>query len=301
MSGAPDPIQESLPFELPKASGEQAAAWKAVEPPAGAASLPPSLFEQLWSKLRSLPWAQWRARATPMIQGGAHQVALAGRLAARQSGEAAKLAMRQGGTVAELAVKRGAPYTFRLARATAQISLIRALPLVVARTVHLFGFPAVVLRTAMQYTIAHRAGLTIDEVVYFRVDDPAGYTVYEAPPRLGTAIAIAYLPTLTLWVLAVICLAQALTPRAILDLPPTWVTWLQIWLGLAFAAHGLPAYEEAGPVAEQARVGVVKADPVAVFWVIPAQIAAVLTRFGGILPAIVGGLACWWLAADLIH
>ena len=102
-------------------------------------------------------------------------------------------------------------------------------------------------------------------------------------------------------VLAVICLAQALTPRAILDLPPTWVTWLQIWLGLAFAAHGLPAYEEAGPVAEQARVGVVKADPVAVFWVIPAQIAAVLTRFGGILPAIVGGLACWWLAADLIH
>jgi hypothetical protein len=223
------------------------------------------------------------------------------KVAARHGGAAALVAAKQGSTVARVAVKRGAPYTFKLARATAQISFIRALPLLVARTIHLFGFPAVVLRTALQYTIAHRAGLTVDEVVYFRVDDPAGYSVYEAPPKLGTAIAIAYLPTLALWALAVLCLAQALTPRVILDLPVTWVTWLQVWLGLAFAAHALPSYEEAGPVAEQARVGVVKADPISVFWVIPAQIAALVTRFGGILPAIVGGFACWWLAAALIH
>ena len=198
-------------------------------------------------------------------------------------------------------MKRGAPYTVKLAKATAQISLIRAFPLLIARTIHLFGYPAVVLRTALQFTIAHRAGLAIDEVIYFRVDDPAGYTVYEAPPRLGTAIAITYVPTLVLAVLAVICLAPALTPRAVLHLPPTWITWVQLWLGVAFAAHALPTYEEAGPVAEQARIGVVKADPVSVFWVIPAQIVAVLTRFGGILPAVAGVLACWWLAGALLH
>jgi hypothetical protein len=214
---------------------------------------------------------------------------------------AAKIAAVQGGTVARVAVKRGAPYAFQLAKATAQISFIRALPLMVARTIHLLGFPAVVVRTALQYTIAHRAGLTIDEVTYFRVDDPAGYTVYEAPPRLSTAIAIAYLPTLVLWTLAVLCLAQALTPRVVLELPVTWVTWLQIWLGLSFATHGLPSYEEAGPVAEQARVGVVKADPVSVFWVIPAQIVALLTRFGGIVPALAGAILCWWLAGALIQ
>jgi hypothetical protein len=198
-------------------------------------------------------------------------------------------------------VTRGAPYTLRLARATAQISLIRAFPLLIARTIHLFGFPAVVVRTALQYATAHRAGLAIDEVKYFRVDDPAGYTVYEAPPRLGTAIAITYLPTLVLWVLAVACLAPALTPRVVLHLPVTWVTWVQLWLGLAFAAHALPSYEEAGPVAEQARAGVVKADPISVFWVIPAQIVALLTRLGGIIPAVVGVLACWWLAATLFR
>jgi len=220
---------------------------------------------------------------------------------ADQVANAAKIAMNRGGTVAQVAVKRGAPYTLRLAKATAQISIIRAFPLLIARTIHLFGFPGVVLRTAIQYTIAHRAGLSIDEVVYFRVDDPAGYTVYEAPPRIGTAIAIAYLPALVLWVLAVLCLAQALTPRVMLQLPVTWITYLQVWLGLAFAAHALPSYEEAGPVAEQARVGVVKADPVSVFWVIPAQIVAVLTRFGGIVPAIAGCLVCWWLAGMLIH
>jgi hypothetical protein len=296
MSGALDPIQESLPFEVPGGEPEQA-----VQKPSSPQDLPPSLYEQLWSRLKSLPWQSWRAQATPLLKTGARQLASASQVAAKHGGEAARIAFKQGGTVAQVAVKRGAPYTVRLAKATAQISLIRALPLLVARTIHLFGFPAVVFRTALQYAIAHRAGLTIDEVVYFRVDDPAGYTVYEAPPRLGTAIAIAYMPTLTLWTLSVLCLAQALTPRVVLELPVTWVTWVQVWLGLALAAHGLPSYEEAGPVAEQARVGVLKADPVSVFWVIPAQIVAVVSRFGGIIPAILGVFACWWLAGALIH
>jgi hypothetical protein len=301
MSGALDPIQEDLPLDLPAGlpapmspSGEHGPApiperrvTRAAQPGVEQA---PSLVEQILTQLRTLPWARWRARATPVLKSGAGQL-----------GTAAKVAVIRGGSVARVAVKRGTPYTLQLAKATARISLIRALPLLIARTIHLFGFPAVVLRTGIQFTIAHRAGLTIDEVTYFRVDDPAGFTVYEAPSRLSTAIAITYLPTLALSVLAVLCLAPALTPRTVLHLPITWLTWVQLWLGLAFAAHILPSYEEAGPVAEQARVGVVKADPISVFWVIPAQIVAVLTRFGGILPAIVGVLACWWLAAAIFR
>jgi hypothetical protein len=303
MSGALDPIQEDLPLDLagsktpaPRPSSPEpdptslipsVPAWKAAQP---SGELPPSLFEQLLKRLRAIPWARWRAKAAPVLRSGAGQI-----------GAAAKVAVTRGTTVARVGVKRGAPYALQLAKATARISFIRAFPLMVARTIHLFGFPAVVVRTAIQFTIAHRAGLAIDEVVYFRVDDPAGYTVYEAPPRLGTAIAITYLPTLVLVILSVLCLAPALTPRAVLHLPITWVTWVQIWLGLAFASHMLPSYEEAGPVAEQARVGVVKADPISVFWVIPAQIVAVLTRLGGILPAIVGVAACWWLAGAIFH
>ena len=253
------------------------------------------------AQLRGLPWARWRAQAAPVLKSGAEQVGAVAKVAVTRGSAAAKVAAAHGGTGARVAVKRGAPYTGQLAKATAQISLIRAFPLLIARTIHLFGYPAVVLRTSIQFTVAHRAGLAIDEVIYFRVDDPAGYTVYEAPPRLGTAIAITYVPTLVLAVLAVVCLAPALTPRVVLHLPATWVTWVQLWLGLAFAAHALPSYEEAGPVAEQARVGVVKADPVPVFWVIPAQIVAILTRFGGILPAVAGVLACWWLAGALLH
>ena len=303
MSGALDPIQEDLPMDLaaPKPPAPQPSspepdptslipgipAWKAAQP---SAELPPSLFEQMLKRLRAIPWARWRAKAAPVLRSGAGQI-----------GSVAKVAVTRGSTVARVGVKRGAPYALQLAKATARISFIRAFPLMVARTIHLFGFPAVVVRTAIQFTIAHRAGLAIDEVVYFRVDDPAGYTVYEAPPRLGTAIAITYLPTLVLVILSVLCLAPALTPRAVLHLPITWVTWVQVWLGLAFASHMLPSYEEAGPVAEQARVGVVKADPISVFWVIPAQIVAVLTRLGGILPAIVGVAACWWLAGAIFH
>jgi hypothetical protein len=289
MSGALDPIQEDLPLDLtasPPARVPTPA--RAALQPAG--DLPPSLFEQVLTRLRAIPWARMRATAAPVLRTGAEQV-----------GSAARIALTRSSTVARVAVKRGTPYALQLARGTARISFIRAFPLLIARTIHLFGFPAVVVRTAIQFTIAHRSGLAIDEVAYFRIDDPAGYTVYEAPPRLGTAIAITYLPTLVLAVLSVLCLAPALTPRAVLHLPITWVTWVQLWLGLAFASHMFPSYEEAGPVAEQARVGVVKADPVSVFWVIPAQIVALLTRLGGILPAVVGVAACWWLASSIFR
>ncbi|HXO58299.1 MAG TPA: hypothetical protein VN834_00735 [Candidatus Acidoferrum sp.] len=289
MSGAVDPVQEDLPFETPATPPASAdtPAWVAARPKA---DLPPSIYDQLMTRLRAIPWARWRAAATPVLKSGAEQL-----------GAAAKVAVTRGGGVARVAVKRGAPYTVRLAKATARISLIRAFPLLIARTIHLFGFPAVVLRTSIQFAVAHRAGLAIDEVTYFVVDDPAGYTVYEAPPWLGTAISIAYIPTLVLFILAILCLAPALAPRTVLQLPTTWVTGVQLWLGLAFAAHALPSYEEAGPVAEQARVGVVKADPVSVFWLIPAQIVAILTRFGGIVPAVVGVAACWWLATAIFH
>jgi hypothetical protein len=286
MSGALDPIQEDLPLDL--AGPPTKPSTPSQAPRLG--ELPPSLLEQLVGRLRGLPWAQWRAQAAPVIRTGAGQL-----------GSAAKVAVTRSSTVARVAVKRGTPYALQLAKGTARISFIRAFPLLIARTIHLFGFPAVVMRTAIQFTVAHRAGLSIDEVVYFRVDDPAGYTVYEAPPRLGTAIAITYLPTLVLAILSVVCLAPALTPRAVLHLPITWITWVQLWLGLAFASHMLPSYEEAGPVAEQARLGVVKADPVSVFWVIPAQIVALLTRLGGILPAVAGVAACWWLAGAIFH
>ncbi|TME81752.1 MAG: hypothetical protein E6I47_07165 [Chloroflexi bacterium] len=288
MSGALDPIQEDLPLDLTQSPAKPPAPRRPVRQPGG--DLPPSLVEQVLARLRAIPWAGMRAKAAPVLRTGAEQL-----------GGAAKVAVTRGSTVAWVAVKRGTPYAVQLAKGTARISFIRALPLLIARTIHLFGFPAVVVRTALQFTIAHRAGLAIDEVVYFRVDDPAGYTVYEAPPKLGTALAITYLPTLVLAILSVFCLAPALTPRVVLHLPTTWVTWVQLWLGLSFASHMLPSYEEAGPVAEQARVGVVKADPVSVFWVIPAQIVALVTRLGGILPAVVGVAACWWLASSIFR
>jgi len=288
MSGALDPIQEDLPLDLTQSPAKPPAPRRPVLQPGG--DLPPSLVEQVLARLRAIPWARMRAKAAPVLRTGAEQL-----------GSAAKVAVTRGSTVAWVAVKRGTPYAMQLAKGTARISFIRALPLLIARTIHLFGFPAVVVRTALQFTLAHRAGRAIDEVVYFRVDDPAGYTVYEAPPKLGTALAITYLPTLVLAILSVFCLAPALTPRVVLHLPTTWVTWVQLWLGLSFASHMLPSYEEAGPVAEQARIGVVKADPVSVFWVIPAQIVALITRLGGILPAVVGVAACWWLASSIFR
>jgi hypothetical protein len=287
VSGALDPIQQDLPFDLPAGpvvSDGQPAKLASLRSPAAGSGAPqdvlaPSVYEQAWSRFRALPWTRWRNQATPVVRASVQQL----------------------GSVAQVVVKRGTPYTVKLARATLRVSLIRAFPLLIARTIHLFGFPAVVLRTAIQCTIAHRLGMVIDDVAFFRVDDPAGYTVYEAPSRLGSALAIAYLPAVALFVLAIICLAPALAPRAVLHLPVTWLTWVQVWLGFAFAAHALPSYEEAGPVAEQARMGVTQADPVSVFWVIPAQAVALASRLGSIVPAVVGVAFAWWLAGAIVR
>lgn len=191
-------------------------------------------------------------------------------------------------------------YSLQLSRATLPL-LFQDLGRRLATAVHVVGFPAVVMRTAIQLTLAYRAGLAIEEAVFLRADDPAGFVVYEAPPRMGTAAAVAFVPALILTALALICLGPALAPRAVLHLPATWVTWVQLWLGLSFAAHALPSHEEAGSVAEQARAGAGQADPVALMWLLPSHAAALISRPGGVLPAVLGASATIWLARALFQ
>ena len=278
MSGALDPIQQDLPLEVPSS--------RPATPPLG--PVEPSLYEKAWRWLRALPWQRWREQATPVMQAGATQFGQGMRVGAAHVGGALRVA-----------VTRGTPYTVKLARATANLRLVQAAALTAAKAIHLAGFPAVVLRTTIQLVIAHRAGLAIEEAIFFRLDDPAGYLVYEAPGRLSTAVAVAWLPGLAIAFLSLVCLIPALVPHRILMLPTTGLTVLQIWLGLAFATHVFPAYEEAGPLAEQARVGVRNADPIAVLSFVPAWAIGTLTKTGGVLPAVVGGLGLWWLAGSL--
>jgi hypothetical protein len=300
MSGALDPIQDDLPLDngagaKPGTPADGAEPWKSAPAPP-----PPSLYEQTWTWLRRLPWekwcaqawawlrrlpwAQWRAQARPLAQTGARQ------LEARA---------RQAGGMLRVAVSRGMPYTVALARASAKSGVLRALPQTIARVIHIAGFPAVVIRCAVQVTVAYRAGLAIEQVVFFRVDDPAGYTVYEAPRRLPTALAVAFIPSAVLGLLAAVCLTPVVVPVPVLHLPVTWLTWLQVWLGLACAAHALPSYEEAGPLAEQLRLGVRRAEPAALLAFLPVQAVALVGRLGGTPLALAGGLAGWWLAALL--
>ncbi len=179
--------------------------------------------------------------------------------------------------------------------------LTSGLPLLVAKGIHLFGFPAVVLRTAVQVTLAHRAGLAIDEVVFFQLDDPAGYTVYEEPEELKTALSVALLPTGLLALLALICLAPVLAPSAILHLPISVATLVQLWLGVGFAAHALPGDEEAAPLAEQVRRSAHQREASGLLWLLPAEAVALLTRFGSLLPAAAGVLVLSWLAVAVVR
>lgn len=301
--GEPAPLQPDLPFDLSPAAStpvSRPAAESATPPPdeppitqawrpALVEELPPPLTQQLLGRLRGLPWSRWRALGRRAIGRGSRIGAIGARI------------LRLGAAAAGSTLAKGAPYAVTLARKTARAGLPQAALRMGAVAVHVVGFPAVVTRTAIQLTAIHRAGLTIETVTYFEVRDPAGYVVYQAPANLGTGVAVAFLPTLILAVLAILCLAPALTPRTILHLHYSLLTWIQIWLGLGFAAHALPTHEEAGPLAEQARTGVGQAEPLALLTVGPAQLVAWVTAFGGLVPAALGIVVIWSLSGALFH
>jgi hypothetical protein len=302
--GDPAPLQPDLPFDLdapapaprPPKPAETAATPVAAEPPSPPAWRPtvvepagPPLTQQMLDRVRGLPWARWRAIAGPVLGGSRGIGAVAGR------------ALRAGATVAGTVIVRGAPYAVTLARNIARAGLVKAALRMAALAIHVAGFPGVVTRTAIQLTVVHRAGLEVESVTYFETRDPAGYVIYQAPAELRTGLAAAFVPTLVLAVLAILCLAPALTPRFILHLHPNPLTWIEIWLGLGFAAHVFPTNDEAAPLAEQARAAVGKADPLALVTVVPAYLVAWLTRFGAVPPAVLGVAGALWLSAAIFH
>jgi hypothetical protein len=289
------PLQPELPFDLgidqtttplappsPASSQDDSilkpAAWQPVTEEPG-----PALSRQLLDRLRGLPWARWGELGQRALKRGGNSGATGGSRLIR-------LATAAAGT----AVAHGAPYAATLARKTARTGLVRAGLRLGALAVHAGGFPAVVTRTAIQFSVIHRAGLRIESVTYFEVADPAGYVVYQAPTKLSAALSIAFVPALILAALAVLCLAPTITPRAILHQHAGLLTWLEVWLGLGFAAHALPTHEEAEPLADQARAGVGQAEPLALVAIVPALLVAWVTRFGGLPPAVIGILAGLW-------
>ncbi len=302
--GEPAPLQPDLPFDLeppalaarsPKPA-ETAATPVPTEPPAQPAWRPtvveppgPPLTQRILGRVRGLPWARWRALAGRALGGG------------RGIGAVAARALGAGGSVAGTLIVRSAPYAIALARNIARAGLVKAALRMAALAIHVAGFPAVVTRTAIQLTVVHRAGLEVESVTYFETRDPAGYVVYQAPAELRTGLAAAFVPTLILAVLAILCLAPALTPRFILHLHPNALTWLEIWLGLGFAAHALPTHDEAAPLAEQARAGLGKADPLALLTVMPSYLLAWLTRFGAVPPAALGIAGALWASRAIFH
>lgn len=300
----PAPLQPDLPFDLeapkPAARPLQPASGSPAPPPdqppvtqawrpALVEELPPPLTQQLIERLRRLPWSRWRAVAARSIGRSARLGAFGART------------VRLGAAAAGTVVARGAPYAATLARRSARAGLLEAVLRLGGTAVHLAGFPGVVTRTAIQFSIVHRAGLSVESVTYFEARDPAGYVVYQAPADLGTGVAVAFGPTAIIVGLAVLCLAPALAPRAALHLHPTLLTWFQLWLGLAFAAHALPTHEETAPLADQARAGVGQAEPLALVVVIPAQLMAWTTAFGGLAPAAVGIAVALWASGAIFH
>jgi len=300
--GEPAPLQPDLPFDLEAAANASPAT--PPQPPVADSSVAPAepvsvrpawrpavvedpgppLSQQLLDRIRALPWSRWRGTGARALGAGGGATAILARFL--------RVAVAAGGS----GLARFAPYAAALARNTARAGLVRAALRWSAIAVHAAGFPGVVLRTAVQFSVVHRAGLTVESVTYFEAQDPAGYVVYEAPKDLGTGLAVAYLPTVVLLLLSLLCLAPALTPRAVLHLHPGLLTWLQIWTGLAFATHAMPTHEEAAPLAEQARVGVAKAEPLALIAVVPAQLIAWISRFGGLAPALLGAALAIWLS-----
>ncbi|MEM4868717.1 MAG: metalloprotease family protein [Ignisphaera sp.] len=106
--------------------------------------------------------------------------------------------------------------------------------------VALATFPGVILHEYAHKKACEWVNLTVYEVKYFRLGNPAGYVLHEHPHSFGQALVITMAPLLinTFAEILVFLLAQIVRGDNALFL-------LLIWLAISFGMHAIPSTGDA--------------------------------------------------------
>jgi len=105
----------------------------------------------------------------------------------------------------------------------------------------LLTFPGVIFHELGHEWFCRWTGVSVYEVCYFRLDDPAGYVIHERPEKFYQAFFIALGPLITGTAISLFIFALSL--KAALVHP--YLDSLLSWLGLSIAANSFPSSGDA--------------------------------------------------------
>jgi hypothetical protein len=108
----------------------------------------------------------------------------------------------------------------------------------------LVTFPGVVVHELAHQLFCRLFGVAIFDVCYFRIGNPAGYVIHEAPRKAGQQIWIGIGPFIVNTLVGAIIAAPA-SIQVLQFESASPVDYLLIWLGVSIAMHAFPSTGDA--------------------------------------------------------
>ena len=116
--------------------------------------------------------------------------------------------------------------------------------LIPGQLISILTFPGVILHEAAHVFICKLLGVVVFEVKFFRIGNPSGYVIHEAPRKFSHQILICFAPFLLNSILGSWIGASAGIPL-FHPFSGSAIDYFLLWLGFSIALHCLPSTTDA--------------------------------------------------------
>jgi hypothetical protein len=127
----------------------------------------------------------------------------------------------------------------------------------------LLTFPGVIIHESAHMLFCKLGRVPIFDVCFFRVGNPAGYVLHEAPKSFSLAFLISVGPFIVNSLLCIVLCFPAFVPVRIFDRADP-ISYFLLWLGLSIGMHAFPSTGDAKVLWQQAMIAAKKLNPLAI-------------------------------------
>ncbi len=163
----------------------------------------------------------------------------------------------------------------------------------------LVTFPGVIVHEAAHLFFCKLRRVAVFDVCYFRIGNPSGYVIHEAPDSFTSSFLISVGPFIINSVLCVLFCFPALVPVRMFQQEDPLCYFL-IWLGISIGMHAFPSTQDASVLWRQAKKSAANFNPLAVLS-FPLVILIYIANIGRVLWAdTLYGIAIGFVIPEMI-
>jgi hypothetical protein len=124
-------------------------------------------------------------------------------------------------------------------------------------------FPGVIVHEAAHLLFCRLRGVAVLDVCFFRLGNPAGYVVHEAPKDFTTSFLICTGPFFVNSFLCVLLCLPAFIPYRVYHLSDP-LSYVLLYLGVSIGMHAFPSNQDASILWRHARRSAASLNPLAI-------------------------------------